>query len=105
MQYRVIAGAVPQLHNRIVEFNDGKFYEKGDIIKDGFQFTDGEAQDLIVRGFIEVYEEPKKVEDLVDFEVTQAYFDANPQLADEGLGVGSIIKLSPKEAKAAAKLK
>lgn len=58
-QYKVIAGAVPMLHDRLKPA-DGNEPKCGDILPEDF-FKPGEIGDLLQRGFIEAIKEEEKI--------------------------------------------
>lgn len=101
MQHRVIAGAVPALHNRL-NLNNDQPWKFGDILPDDFPFEAGEAGELIRNGFIEEITKQEVSELLIKYTVTENYLKAYP---DCGYEVGQEIELPKSEAAAAKKLK
>jgi hypothetical protein len=87
-KYRVIAGAVPALHT-----NGRKKPEFNEILDESF-FKEGEIGELLKGGFIKA-EKEEAAPVMEDFEVTEEYLAAHPELTD--VKVGETIQLPASE--------
>jgi hypothetical protein len=83
--YKVIAGAVPALHDR-------KIVTLGDILPADF-FKDGEADELCKARFIEETEDNATIVAAIRITLTADDMERNPDLEEEGLKVGDEIDL------------